>query len=186
MLHFSWIVHVKFGQVYCHMPCFLLWSWPWCFVIWLCLPHTHIHFACHRAYRTWECQSEVVIPVPVPVMLLCLLIPGHFRHILLQLAGCRWAMTSAWSPPLSRWTVMRTAAGPSPRTRWSWPKTRVRLSPTLLLWRTQHGTVGIGHVVCFCSLVCQLNLVVFFCLGSFYPFLCSCFKTFDLRGGADL
>ena len=48
----------------------------------------------------------------------------------------RWATTSAWSQPLLRWTVMRTAAGPSPRTRWSWPKTRVRLSPTLLLWRT--------------------------------------------------
>ena len=51
-------------------------------------------------------------------------------------AVCRWAMTSAWSQPLLRWTVMRTAAGLLPQTRWSWPKTRVRLSPTLLLWRT--------------------------------------------------
>ena len=49
---------------------------------------------------------------------------------------CRWAMTSAWSQPLLRWTVTLTVAGLLPQTRWSWPKTRVRLSPTLLLWRT--------------------------------------------------
>ena len=86
------------------------------------------------------------------------MIPRHFRHILLQSAGCRWAMTSAWSQPLLRWTVMRTAAGPSPRTRWSWPKTRVRLSPTLLLWRTQHVTVGIGRNVFILWFACSILL----------------------------
>ena len=49
---------------------------------------------------------------------------------------CRWAMTSAWSQPLLRWTVTLTVAGLLPQTRWSWLKTRVRLSPTLLRWRT--------------------------------------------------
>ena len=56
--------------------------------------------------------------------------------VIRPLSARRWPMTSASSAPSSKWTAMRTAAGPSPRTRWSWPKTRTRSPPTLRLWRT--------------------------------------------------
>ena len=66
-----------------------------------------------------------------------------------SLSACRWPMTSASSALSSKWTVMRTAAGPSPRTRWSWPKTRTRSPPTPLLWRTSTGLRRSGESVAF-------------------------------------